>query len=197
MTRMTTSGKGDVENRILTSAAEMFARYGYNGANTRGIASAAGVNEVTIYRHYPSKRDLYIAALDSELQQVQLRGDMLARIAESGDAKEAVTRTFELISATILPRQELQRLVQYSTLELGEDLDSLLRRHLGQWIEVIARYLEPWVDTGQLRMNNAKALVLSLVAIVLSYRSLHRLFAGQDSNPETMLDVYAEFATLQ
>ncbi|MGA8628913.1 MAG: helix-turn-helix domain-containing protein, partial [Terracidiphilus sp.] len=61
-------GKGDAESRILASAAEMFARFGYNGVSTRDIASSAGVNEVTIYRHYPRKRDLYFAVLDTELQ---------------------------------------------------------------------------------------------------------------------------------
>ena len=37
----------------------MFANFGYNGVSTRDIANGAGVNEVTIYRHFPRKRDLY------------------------------------------------------------------------------------------------------------------------------------------
>ena len=52
------------------SAAGMFANFGYNGVSTRDIAAGAGVNEVTIYRHYPRKRDLYVAVLDAELQEV-------------------------------------------------------------------------------------------------------------------------------
>jgi len=187
-------GKNDAEARILASAAGMFANFGYNGVSTRDIAASAGVNEVTIYRHYPRKRDLYVAVLDAELQQVKLRGDLLAGIAEAGDGKTALTRTFGLIAATMMQRQELVRLLQYSTLELGDDIDPLLRKHLGQLVEVIARYLEPWVSRGELRCTSAKALVLSLIAIILSHRSLHRLFAGDGSAPETMLEAYAEFA---
>ncbi len=54
---------------------ECLPNFGYNGVSTRDIAAGAGVNEVTIYRHYPRKRDLYVAVLDAELQQVKLRGD--------------------------------------------------------------------------------------------------------------------------
>jgi AcrR family transcriptional regulator len=186
--------KRDAQSRILASAAERFASFGYNGVSTRDIASGAGVNEVTIYRHYPRKRDLYVAVLDAELQQVKLSGDLLAGIAEAGDARTAVARTFDLIAATMTERPELLRLVQYSALELSDDIDPLLRRHLGQLVEVIARYLEPWVSRGDLRCSSAKALVLSFVAIILSQRSLHRVFSGDGTKPEAMFKAYAELA---
>lgn len=194
MTRPSHPGRGDAEARILASAAEMFANFGYNGVSTRDIASAAGVNEVTIYRHYPRKRDLYVAVLEAELRQVKLRGDLLTCVAEASDGKTAVARTFELIAATVAQRPQLLRLVQYSALELSEDIDPLLRRHLGQLVEVIARYLEPWVNKGELRCSSAKAMVLSLVAIILSHRSLYRLFSSDGSSPETMIKAYAEFS---
>jgi hypothetical protein len=132
--------------------------------------------------------------LDCELQQVKLSGDMLAVVAEAGDARTAVARTFDLIAATMMQRPVLLRLVQYSALELSEDLDPLLRRHLGQLVEVIARYLEPWVSRGELRCASAKALVLSLIAIILSHRSLHRLFSGDGTGPELMFSAYVEFS---
>jgi len=194
MTRISNPGKGDAEARILASAADMFANFGYNGVSTRDIASGAGVNEVTIYRHYPRKRDLYLAVLDSQLQQVKLRGDLLDRIAKADDARTAVARTFELIAATMTHRKELLRLVQYSSLELGDDIDPLLRRHLGELVEVIARYLEPWVSRGDLRCVSPKALVLALIAIILSHGSLHRLFLNDGTSPETLYKAYAEFS---
>ena len=194
MPKTQNSGKGNAEARILASAAGMFANFGYNGVSTRDIAAGAGVNEVTIYRHYSRKRDLYVAVLDAELQQVKLRGDRLAHIAEARDAKTALARTFELIRATLSNRQDLLRLMQYCSLEMGDDIDPLLRKHLGELVEVIARYLEPWVSKGELRCSSAKTLVLSLVAIILSHRTLHRLFAGDGSSPEALFKAYAELS---
>jgi AcrR family transcriptional regulator len=193
---MTTSshpGKGDAESRILESAAKLFATFGYNGVSTRDIAAKAEVNEVTIYRHYPRKRDLYLAVLDAELQHVKLRGDLLARIAEAADGRAVLARTFELIATTLLQRPDLLRLVQYSTLELGEDIDPMLRKHLGELVEVVAHYLQPWIERGALRSSNAKALILALVALVLSHRPLRRIFTGDVISPEVLFEAYAEF----
>src|SRR5579862_3060741 len=102
MSRELTPGRAQVDARILDSAARQFANFGYNGVSIRDIAAHAGLNEVTIYRHYPRKRDLYIAVMGAELQQVKLGGDLLAQIAGARDAKMVLTHTFELISATLL-----------------------------------------------------------------------------------------------
>lgn len=183
--------RGDVEGRILASATGMFANFGYNGVSIRDIAAHACVNEATVYRHYPRKRELYVAVLAAELQQVKLGGALLARIAEAGDASTALTRTFELISATLLHRTKLLRLIQYSSLEMGEDLDPLVHTHLSQLVEIVARYLEPWVIRGELRCGCAKTMVLSLVGIVLSHRPLDRLFLGDGSGLEAMFAAFA------
>ena len=187
------SGKIETQGRILATAAAQFALHGYNGVSTRDIASQAGVNEVTIYRHYPRKRDLYLAVLDAELGKVSLRGDLLAQIADACDGRTVLTRTFELIAKTLLLSPELLRLLQYGALEVSEDLDLLLRRHLGELVKVISRYLVPWVDKGELRCTNPEALVLTLIAIVLSHQPLHRVFPCGMPGPENMFQAYAEF----
>jgi AcrR family transcriptional regulator len=196
MTALSNSERGGAEERILLSAAGLFAKLGYNGASTRDIAAEAGVNEVTIYRHYPRKRDLYLAVLDAELQQVKLRGDLLGGIAEAKDGRTALERALELIAVTLMQKPQLLRLLQYSTLELAEDIDPMLRKHLGQLIEVVAHYLEPWARKGELNNTNAKAVVLALIAVVVSYSSLHRLFLGGGSSREAMFKAYADLCSI-
>lgn len=178
--------KNSAEPQILNAASRLFASFGYNGVSTRDIATAAGVNEVTIYRHFPRKRDLYVAVLDTELQQIKLRGDLLGRLAEALDAHTALQRVFELVSATLLQRPDLLRLLQFSALEMGDEMDAMLRLYLGELVELITRYLEPWVQRGELNCNNAKSLVLAIVSIVLSHGALHRLFLRDGSGPDAL-----------
>lgn len=196
MTEKSMTKPGGAEERILLSAANLFAKLGYNGVSTRDIATGAGVNEVTIYRHYPRKRDLYLAVLDAELQEVKLRGDLLGRIAEAADGQTALERTLELIAATLLNKPELLRLMQFSALELGEDIDPMLRKHLGQLVEVVARYLEPWADKGEPRNENAKAVVLALIAMIVNYRSLHRLFLSGGSGQQAIVKAYTDLCSI-
>jgi len=48
---------------ILAAAREAFLRLGFEGASMEGIAGAAGVSIMTLYRHAPSKEDLFSAVV--------------------------------------------------------------------------------------------------------------------------------------
>lgn len=168
--------QGKIKERVLATAADLFSRGGYSGVSTREIASSAGLNEVTVYRHYPRKRDLYLAVLAEELGRVHLRGDQLKEIAEAADARQALERVVTLIETTVLQRPLVLPLVLYGALENATDVDALLRRHLEEIVEVVARYLDPWVDGAGLLPGNARGVVMALVSIAVFRRSLIRVF---------------------
>ena len=48
----------DLRDRILQAAASLYAETGFRGATTRRIAERAGVNEITLFRHFGSKTRL-------------------------------------------------------------------------------------------------------------------------------------------
>lgn len=53
----------DSREKILQAALRVFGEAGYLGATTRRIAQEAGVNEVTIFRHFGSKDELIREAI--------------------------------------------------------------------------------------------------------------------------------------
>ncbi len=53
----------DHRQRILQAATRVYAQHGWRGATTRRIAEEAGVNEVTLFRHFGSKDALLDAAI--------------------------------------------------------------------------------------------------------------------------------------
>jgi AcrR family transcriptional regulator len=64
----TTKGRLSAEERradVLETACQIFAKGSYHGATTAEIARGAGVTEPILYRHFASKRDLYLACLDA------------------------------------------------------------------------------------------------------------------------------------
>jgi AcrR family transcriptional regulator len=53
----------DVREEILKAAARLYCETGFRGTTTRGIAREAGVNEVTVFRHFGSKEALLREAI--------------------------------------------------------------------------------------------------------------------------------------
>jgi AcrR family transcriptional regulator len=49
---------------VLDTASRVFSRSSYRGATTAEIAREAGISEPILYRHFGSKRDLYLACID-------------------------------------------------------------------------------------------------------------------------------------
>src|SRR5690242_701028 len=61
-----------VHEQLLTAALKVFAAAGTRGATTRRIAQEAGVNEVTLFRHFGSKEALIRQAVSSTDERVIL-----------------------------------------------------------------------------------------------------------------------------
>lgn len=53
----------ELRDRILEAAAQVYSETGFRGATTRRIAERAGVNEVTLFRHFGSKTRLLHQAI--------------------------------------------------------------------------------------------------------------------------------------
>lgn len=53
----------DIREKLLEAAARVYAETGFRGATTRRIATEAGVNEVTLFRHFGSKTALLSEAM--------------------------------------------------------------------------------------------------------------------------------------
>jgi AcrR family transcriptional regulator len=76
------------DEAILETALRLLVEQGYDGMSMEAVAAAAGVGKPTIYRRYPSKRELVLAAvtrlaasLPPALDTGDVRVDLLAFLA--------------------------------------------------------------------------------------------------------------------
>ena len=69
-------GEADTHLRIILAALEEFRRSGFKGSSTRVIAERAGVNEVTLFRHFGNKLDLLREAVDYGLREIHIPDDL-------------------------------------------------------------------------------------------------------------------------
>lgn len=71
---------------ILAAATTVFAEHGYHSADMQAVADAASVGKGTVYRYFPSKEQLFSAALDDALERLRL--SILAGMHSQDDPKD-------------------------------------------------------------------------------------------------------------
>jgi len=80
---------------VVETACRIFAKSSYRGSTTALIARETGVTEPVLYRHFASKRELYLACLDSVWQQVRaLWEKALAREQDPADWLKAIGKAY-------------------------------------------------------------------------------------------------------
>jgi AcrR family transcriptional regulator len=70
---------------IVEAAGHLFGQHGYEATRLDEIAAAAGVTKPIVYRHFGSKRDLYLALLDRHRDDLS---GFVASIDETGTLEE-------------------------------------------------------------------------------------------------------------
>jgi AcrR family transcriptional regulator len=84
------SGVGDTRDELLNAAHELLRARGIMGATTREIARAAGVADGTLYNHFRTREDLFLALFDRILPAFkQARSELPLRVGQ-GDVRSNV-----------------------------------------------------------------------------------------------------------
>jgi AcrR family transcriptional regulator len=78
---------------IVEAAGRLFGERGYEGARLDEIAAAAGVTKPIVYRHFDSKRDLYLALLDRHRDDL---AGFLVSIPAAGTTEDRLRAVLEI-----------------------------------------------------------------------------------------------------
>jgi AcrR family transcriptional regulator len=131
------------EQAIIEATLDLFAEQGFEGVCVEAVAARAGVGKATIYRRWPNKEELLLAAFGSlkspfpEPKGVSVRDDLLAMVqvmcADKADPRKA--RRYSLLlgggekyprlmarykETVVQPRRDAMRAVIRHGVETGE-----------------------------------------------------------------------------
>jgi AcrR family transcriptional regulator len=130
---------------LIETAIRVFSDGSYRGTTTAEIARAAGVSEPILYRHFASKRELYLAALDHVWDTARERWtevldgapDIAAGFAEMGRGHFSVHDC----------KFQLAELWVQALGEAAEDPE--LRKHLRKHMREVHDFIAAAVRRGQ------------------------------------------------
>ncbi|MBS4022884.1 MAG: TetR/AcrR family transcriptional regulator [Dethiobacter sp.] len=98
--------KPETQQTILAAAKKLFITNGYKGTTTIQIAREAGISEMTLFRHFPSKEDIFLGVIHPLVSFM----DCLD-IHEHSDMRKTVRDLLENRLRFLLEERELVRLV--------------------------------------------------------------------------------------
>lgn len=165
----------DLDGRILTVSTGLFARFGYRGATTQQIASAAQVNEATIYRRYGSKENLYCAAVESGLEAIDLTHKSLDILQGALCREDATGHALDFILATLQPKREWLRLILFGAMEMSPVIEEVVRNSMLELADRVAGHMQAHIATDALNFHSLKDMVLLVAAVVAFESSLEQV----------------------
>jgi AcrR family transcriptional regulator len=154
--------------RLLAATAEVVREYGYARASTRLIAARAGVAEGTIYRHFPHKSELFMAAVMAGEAPV---ADWIADLPERAGTSTVEANLIDCLRRLATLRDRI--LPIEAAIAADPELASMRQRVIagapspwpGGPPEAIAAYLTAERDLGRVRDDiDARAAAMLLLA---------------------------------
>jgi len=148
--------------QLLDTAAALFARAGYAKATTSQLARAAGVTEPIIYRHFGSKRALFVALIERTSaetiafweEQLEAAATPAERLATLVDGNPMVHPRF----------QDAYRVMLQAITEVDDEaIVAALREHTAQVHAFLAGEIESAQDAHKVTARYSPELIAWLL----------------------------------
>ena len=172
----------DRREQLLDTAAVLFAQRGYARSTTAELAKAAGVTEPIIYRHFESKKDLFIALVErTATRTLELWAQRLA------DAKDAAERLRRLLGDNPMTLEETREPYLVMMQAITEVDDREIRKAVTSHFAELHGFLVKELRRAQaerrvLSRFSAEIIAWTLIHIGLGYGMLGAL--GVDGQGE-------------
>ncbi len=177
----------ETHERICEAASRLFAEKGYAETTTRAIADAAGINEVTLFRHFGSKENLMKTIME------QHGGAAIATNLEtrlSGDYEKDLFLIGHAMMKVMTDRSDSMRM---AICEAGNfpELQQVVAENPRQLRQMLARYFEDQISKGVLAQGHAEVLAQAFLGMFFSYVVLHG-FLLDDLKPDVSQEEVVE-----
>jgi AcrR family transcriptional regulator len=139
----------NTRQRMITAAMQLFGKVGYSQASTRAIAEAAGVNEVTLFRHFGNKKNLLMACIET-FNASSFAAKFEAEL--TGDYSEDILRMADLQIQDTAANFEILRLLLCDARNVPELREAMLAGGRGN-LDRISGYFQRQIDAGVVRSD--------------------------------------------
>ena len=138
----------ETRQRIIEAAAKLFGTHGYEGTSTRAIADEAGVNEVTLFRHFGNKKNLFMTMIEQRSPATNVKTGIQEHL--TGDYREdLVILGQRFLSGMLEQRREI--LMTLCAAERLPDVREVTADISARPRQILGAYLQTQIEQGNVR----------------------------------------------
>ena len=163
----------------MQAAKRLFARQGFDGTTTREIAARARVNEAIIFRHFPSKEDLYWAIIDGQCEAGGWQQGLKRQLDSGASDREVFIGIAEEILIRRAKDTNLSRLLLYSALENQRRSQRFFQTHVVAYYELIAEYIRRRIQEGAFRPVDPLLAARGFVGMIVYHSLIQEIFGAK------------------
>ncbi|MDR7315223.1 MULTISPECIES: TetR/AcrR family transcriptional regulator [Brevibacillus] len=182
-------GKGEEQEtreRILAAASQLMAKKGYKGATTRKISELAGVNEVTIFRHFKNKETILEELLKGILNIRQQLENHLH--GEYSELREMLRRYAHGYYGMLVERKEILMICMIEA-DNHPEVIKLFSSVPVTAVEVLCSKLQEFQDQGHLPKKDSFTAALMFVSTFFyAFMAKHRINLALDLDEEQLVE---------
>jgi len=156
----------DTRAQILDASLRLFSEHGFARTTVRAIARDVGITNAAIYYHFASKQELLEALLEERgivpaLQELQQASTEFApRVGLLTMARNAMS--------LMQSNRDFLRLALMEALGGEAVAVAAYRRSMERWEKGVSRFLNAYVERGELRQVDIEVAARQIVTLVLS-----------------------------
>ncbi|MBW2594007.1 MAG: TetR/AcrR family transcriptional regulator [Deltaproteobacteria bacterium] len=185
MTPQSTVEKRDSAiRRILDSAADSFAKSGFEGARMDNIAKHAKINKAMIYYHIGDKKALYARVLHDII------GDAADHFKETVDRiktpEEKLKRLIRTIADTMDQHPHLAPIMLREQASGGRNLPDVIAQAFAAIIGIVTDILEKGTKQGVFIKTTPFVIYSLVTGSVMFYKGSYPVRSGYTGFPETV-----------
>jgi AcrR family transcriptional regulator len=180
--------------RILESALHLFSTRGYVGATTKEIAKNAGIAEVTLFRHFESKKKLFETVLNSYTFLPDLKG-LLPQVADK-PYDEAMTIIAERFYDKLSVRKDMIRLVQAEVQRYPEKLMGTYHKFIHELWQTLASYFYELQRSGTIIKFDPEIGARAFLGMCFAYFSATELMLDRKPDKKTREETLKGFVNI-
>ncbi|MCR8492646.1 TetR/AcrR family transcriptional regulator [Brucella anthropi] len=182
--RPTTALAGAIAEQIVVQALKSFRRAGFEATTIDHVAIACRVSKHTIYRRFPTKRDLFVAALDYDRQGFLARLNGLEIETES--TLERLRRTcLELFELVVSPGNTDLYRACIGAAPRHPEIGAHFRESERRIQDVIEPLVQQAQDEKLLIEGDSRRLTRQLYYATIGEVWLHALLGSEQADDET------------